>query len=239
MRMRMSGTLVVLGVLGGLLACANDDEAADTTAASTTVVSTTAVPTSTTTPSATIPADLNRFALTLDDVGATWKPSNPLNDADFRDFGGLPCEDMAINPTILERIRPTAGVQFEPSTAGSRHLIEFILSGESARLAADIDVLIGAEQACADQTRAGSESLKVERLTIPDLGEQRAAFLLRGLESEGGTAYWYVRQGIVRVGGIAITIGLTEILSSPTAAPTIPDTEFVRLLTAATARITP
>jgi len=235
--MKVSRMLVVLGVLGGLLACTDDNGASDTTVA-TTVAATSTVPATTAAASTTLPEDLSKYLLTLDDVGSTWKLGHTVGEADFNDFGQLPCPDSAINPTIINRIRPTIGVQFEPSAEGARHLLQFVLTGESTRLAMDLEALIGAEQACADTTPSGSNSFKVERMTIPDLGEQRAAFVLRGLETNGSTSTWYVRQAVVRVGTVAITIGLTEILSSPDAAPSIPDTEFVRILTAATARLT-
>lgn len=234
--MKVSRMWVVLGVLGGLLACTNDDGAGTTTAV-TTVASTTTVPATTAAPSTSAPEDLSRYLLTLADVGANWKLGHSVGEADFNDFGQLPCPDSAINPTIINRIRPTIGVQFEPSAEGARHLLQFVLTGESARLAADIDILIGAEEACAAATPSGSNSFKVERMSIPDLGEQRAAFVLRGLETDGSTSTWYVRQAIVRVGTTAVTIGLTEILPSPEGAPSIPDSEFVRILTAATAHL--
>jgi hypothetical protein len=80
--------------------------------------------------------------------------------------------------------------------------------------------------------------LTVKRLSIPDLGDQRAAFVMTGLdESAGSSATWYVRNAAVRVGPVAIMLGLTEILATPQDKPQISDESFVQLVQTAVGKL--
>jgi hypothetical protein len=87
-----------------------------------------------------------------------------------------------------------------------------------------------AMDACAATTPTSTDagSLTVEPLTIPELGDQRAAYTLIGVESPDTT--WYVRDASVRVGSIAIELALTEILQTPEDEPATSDAEFNQLL---------
>ena len=84
-------------------------------------------------------------------------------------------------------------------------------------------------------TTTGTGTLTVEQFAIPALGDRRAAYILTGVESADST--WYVRDAEVRVGSIAIGVGLTEILPTPQDEPSISDAEFVRILQAAVAKL--
>ena len=88
---------------------------------------------------------------------------------------------------------------------------------------------------CAATTPLTTEtgSLTIEPLAIPELGDQRAAYTLVGVEAPDTT--WYVRDASVRVGSLAVEVGLTEILQTPDAEPSISDDEFVQLLETAVA----
>jgi putative hemolysin len=149
----------------------------------------------------------------------------------------IPCSDNPLNPTIADRLTPIVGVQFEPVDHSSKHLIEFAVTGQPGLLDADLQVRFDAMDACVatTPTSTGTGSLTVELLTISELGDQRAAYTLTGVESPDAT--WVVRDAEVRVGSIVVEISLTEILRSPADQPSISDTEFVQLVQTAVARL--
>lgn len=223
------GLLALLGLAGALVACAGDDATIDTTPAITTPVETTALATA---------DQLDAVLLGVGDVGSAWRLGPAITDADLTDAIQIPCPDTALNPTIGDRLTPITGVQFEPVDQSSRHLIEFALTGRPERLGADLQALFGTLDACAATTPAtiGTASLTVERLAIPDLGEQRAAYAMTGVQ--GPEATWYVRTAYARVGSIAVEIGLTEILPGPDDQPSVGDDEFVQLVQTAVAGLT-
>jgi hypothetical protein len=160
-----------------------------------------------------------------------------LNAADFADSTQIPCPDVALNPTIATRLTPATGVQFEPTDRSYKHLIEFILTGDASRLDADLQASFDAIDSCSTVRPATEETVTVERLAVPELGDQRAAFTLVGRESPDVPSQWYVRYATVRVGHIAVGLGLTEILSTPRQEPDIVDERFVELVETAVAKI--
>lgn len=173
---------------------------------------------------------LDERLLDASDVGPTWQPGPPITDADLTDATQIPCPDTAINPTIAARLTPITGVQFEPVDQSAQHLIEFAVTGQPEQLDADLQVLFDAMDACAatTPTTIGTGSLTVERLTIPELGDQRAAYALIGVESPEAT--WYVRDAEVRVGSVAVEVSLTEILHAADDEPSVSDDEFGQLV---------
>ena len=221
------GVVAVVGLVGALVGCGSDDSAGGSTSSSAAVETT--VP---------ISVDvLSSMLLEVGDVGAGWQAGPEITDADLADATQLPCPDTAINPTIADRLTPATGVQFEPDDQSYRHLVQFIVNGSPDRLAADLQVFHDAMDACAATTPTSTDtgSLTVSRLSIPELGDQGAGYLLVGVESPD--AVWYVRQASVRIGGIAVQVGLTEILQSPQNEPAITDAEFFALLEAAVAKV--
>ena len=222
------GLVALLGLNGVLAGCGGDGVTRDTTPATTAPVET------------TVPLGLEQLdAMLLDasDVGAAWEVGPPITGADLTDAIQLPCPDTGINPTIADRLTPITGVQFEPVDQSSKHLIEFAITGQPGRLDADLQILFEAMNACAaaTPTTIGTGSLTVEPLTIPELGDQHGAYTLIGVESPDTT--WYVRDAEVRVGAIAVKVGLTEILQSPDDEPSISDAEFVQLVQTAVAKL--
>lgn len=222
------GLIAVLGLVGVLIGCGDDDATRETTPATTSSVETT-IPLS--------PEQLEPMLLDASDVGAGWQLGPKITDADLSDATQIPCPDTAINPTIGDRLTPITGVQFEPVDHSSKHLIEFAVTGQPEQLDADLQVLFEAMDACAatTPTSIGSGSLTVEPLTIAELGDQRAAYTLIGVESPDAT--WYIRNADVRVGSTAVKVGLTEILQTPDDEPSISDTEFVQLIQTAVAKL--
>jgi hypothetical protein len=185
-------------------------------------------------------AQLDKMLLDVGDVGAGWQVGPPLNPQDLSDFGQIPCPDSAVNPTITERLTPATGVQFEPTDHSRKHMIEFLVTGNAQRLDRDLQALSGAMEACsmATSTTAGTAgTVKVEKLTLPELGDQRDAYVIAVTGSPDSQATWYVRSAVVRVGSVATSLGLTEILPTPQDQPHISDKEFVKILETAVAKL--
>ena len=236
MRAGMS-LIAVLGLIGGLYACGDDGPSGNTrtpTSSVPAITPTTSTSASTTTISI---AQLDSMLLDIGDVGAGWQLGPQVTDADFSDSVQFPCNDMALNPTIIERLTPITGVQFEPIDGSNKHLIEFLVTGDPGRLALDLQFYFEGMEACAatTPTTTGTGTLTVEPFTIPELGDQRAAYVLTGVESPDAT--WYIRSAEVRVGSVAIQVALTEILSTPDDEPTVADAEYIQLLNTAVAKL--
>lgn len=221
-----AGVLAVAGLLVGLTGCGSDGAPSATTVV-------TAAPTTSAATSTTTVVDLSGRLLTVADVGAGWKLSNPVNEDDLASAAQLPCEDQAINPTIAARLRGVTGVQFEPVDGAYRHLIEFVLVGEPDRLAADIGILDEAMRACPVGVPGGLD--RMDTLALPPLGDQRVG--LHYAATQGPDAVWDIRAATVRVGGRAVHVGLVEILATPDAEPFVSDDGFVALVTTAVARL--
>lgn len=193
-------------------------------------VSSTSSPTSTTAE----PSTLEGFLMTLDDVGAAWRLGGSVGQADFDDANQVPCDDTAVNPTILGRLRPVIGRQFEPGDGSYRHLITTITVGDPGRLSVDLGFLIDAIRACPPSTTFMGSSITIEQLEIPDLGDQRAAFRIEAATSE---PVWVVRTAVVRVDRRYLSVNLTEILESAGSEPVISDAEFVAIVEKAVRRL--
>jgi hypothetical protein len=166
--------------------------------------------------------------LDVGDVGAAWQVGPPLNAAGLSGFTQIPCPDSVVSPTIAQRLTPATGIQFEPANHSRKHMIEFLVTGDAQRLDRDLQALSGAMEACsmAKSTTSGTgASVKVEKFTIPPLGDQRDAYVIAVTGSPDSQATWYVRSAVVRVGSIATSLGLTEILPTPQAQPQISDEE--------------
>lgn len=232
--------VVLLGLAGVLVGCGDDETTRDTTPPTTPSTTPSTAPSTAPSVETTVLPSLEQLdAMLLDvgDVGVAWQLGPAITDADLTDATQIPCPDSAMNPTIADRLTPITGVQFEPVDRSSTHLIQFAVTGVPGRLAADLQALFDSMDACAatTPTSIGTGSLTVEPLTIPDLGDQRGAYVLIGVESPEAT--WYVRDAEVRVGSIAIEVDLTEILRTPDDEPSISDAEFVQLVQTAVANL--
>jgi hypothetical protein len=222
---RISVLLAAAGLMLLAAGCGDDGSSSSTTAPPTTqAVATTASA-----------ATLEAMLLDASDVGEGWRVSNPINADDLAAFGQVPCEDVALNPTIAERLTADTGIQFEPTDGSYKHLIELVLTADPDQLAEDLQSLHDATLSCSSVSTSGT--LAVRELALPELGDQRYGLALTGTESADTTNTWYVRSAVVREGSVAIGIGVTEILPDPAAAPTITDDEMVQLVEAAVARM--
>ena len=224
MRTRMS-IIAALGLALATVSCGDDG-------------TTTTTPTTSVTVTTMSVAELEANLLTVGDLPAGWQLGEPVNEMDFADSMQIPCDDTAINPTIAQRLTPVAGVQFAPSDGSSMHMIELATPGEPDQLTADLNVFIEAFRACAamETPVTAPAEMVITEMTLPTLGDPQAAFAIYATEgtTESGTpVVWYVRIAVVQVGGVIVSIGLTEIVDSMDAAPTTTDEQFVDIVTAA------
>ena len=133
------------------------------------------------------------------DVGSgvsaiTWDDPNPVNEADLSDATGTPCDNTALNPTIIERLRPVTGRQFEPvysptstststptptptSTPGPgpgpnlyQHLIEFLSVGDPTQLGMDMEAMRGAFDGCGERPTWDGAPVSITPLELPESG---------------------------------------------------------------------
>jgi hypothetical protein len=215
-----AGIVAIFGLVVALAACGDSG----TTSQPTTTLS---------------PTQLHAKLLDVGGVGAGWQVGHAVNDADFSDATQIPCEGVTLDPAVTQRLTPVTGVQFEPTDQSYKHLIEFVLTGDPKQLDADLQTYFTTLERCSTvtTTTAGASAVTVNELTIPRLGDQRAAYVLTGKESPGSDITWYGRSAAVRVGSIAIELGLTEILSTTQDKPQISDDGFVKILQTAVAKL--
>lgn len=124
-----------------------------------------------------------------------WDDPNPVNELDLNDATGTPCEDTALNPTIIERLRPVTGHQFEPEyvQGGNQymHLIEFLAVGEPSRLGMDMEAMRGAFEGCPEKPTWNGAPVSITPLELPaagangPLGDQRYAFTVWAMPGMG------------------------------------------------------
>lgn len=225
----MRSRLCVVAVLGLALVplgCGDKEQTATTSAPTT----------STTT---TIPSvdQLQPMLLAASDVGASWQVGHAVTDADFADSVQVPCDSAALDPVVAQRLRAVTGRQFEPTDNSYKHLMQMFTIGESGQLAADFDAYRASIDTCPAGGTWNNAPVTTEKLTIPDLGDQRAAYTVAAADSAESQITWYIRSAMVRVDGVIVGLGLTEVLSSPDQQPAISDAEYVALLEKAVAKV--
>lgn len=241
--------LATAALLAAVAACGSDDSSGSSVVTSATSAPSTQAPTTvpTTSPSGTttvvpstasttVPlAELNSKLLAVSDLPAGWKLASPINEADLSDSWQAPCDDVALNPTIRDRLKAVTGIQFEPADGSYKFLIEFVSTGEATRLARDIEAYIGAFQSC---STTGQNPPTITELALPALGDQRAAFTILAAETAESESVWYGRTAIVRIGRVAIAIGMIEVVPTASPKPTITDAQYVSIVEAAAKRFT-
>lgn len=243
MRARRSHSILVLAALGLAVTAGGcgDDETSGTT-----------VPVETTGPSSTVPVttagpgdELQAMLLTVSDLGTSWKLGSPINEADLSDLANQiaePCPGTAMNPTIAARLAPHHAVQFEASDGGPLMIMATIVAGEGGKLTGDVAAYIGSVQGCIDAgpitpepTDGLAGTIVYTAIALPELGDQRFAWLATSPEPAEGT--WYGRNAVVQVGDVAISVGLLEVISSTDGTPTVSDAEFIDMVKTATERL--
>lgn len=182
-------------------------------------------------------ADAKLRLIDVATVGSSWQVGSPINELDLAAFNQVPCDDLALDATTSSRLTGITGIQFEPINSSGRHLIEMVVSADPKQLTTDIGALIGAFDACAARKTVAVDggSFSIAKLSIGALGDQRGGYTFSGTPSPDGPV-WYGRAAIVRIGSVALTLGLTEILENEQAKPTIGDADFIRIAKTATER---
>lgn len=185
-----------------------------------------------TTPTALSNAQLEARYLALSDLGAGWRAGSPITPNDISSFAhAVPCSEARVDSAVAQRLTPVSGIQFEATDGSSRTVQEFGLTGDPSQLHSDLQALIKSFDACAAQTATTTETnkLTVKRLAIPNLGDQRAGYVLSDSESLSGPTL-YVRNAAVRVGSVLIGVGLTEIHATAQDKPQVSDDTFVKIV---------
>lgn len=133
------------------------------------------------------------------------------------------------DPALASRLTAVTGIQFEPTDHSYKHLIELVVTGDPAQLGADLQKFISAMDSCAAKTATSTATSKltVKQMAIPQLGDQRVAYLT--ITPVNGAAF-YGRGAMVRFRSVAVVVGLTEGLYSPRGTPQISDSTFVSIV---------
>lgn len=233
---------VVVGLLVALVACGSDATDGPAAVATSTTPGTTAAPTTvaptTLAPTTSAPSgDVTAMLLTVADVGDGWQQASPVGEADFDDSWQIPCDDVAINPMFVDRLRPSAGIQFEPIDGSYRHLIQMVTTGAADELAPALDAYTGAVASCGSEALWFGAVVTVTPLDLGELGDQRAAYTVVASEGDGTNPMsLHQRNAVVRVGDHIVTIGLVEVLDGEGAQLTVSDAQFSDLVRTAVAK---
>lgn len=233
---RLLGATVSVAALVALaVGCSDSKTESTTTAPGTTEAPTTAPNTGTTEPggpTSSLPEGIETKLLTAEEVGSTWKLGPEVNEMDLTMNVEI-CPGVVLDAGRAKRLSGRVGVQFEPSDKSSRHLMEQFLIGDPAKLNSDLRVYFDTLTVCpVDPAGAEGTYLSLQPLDVPVLGDQSLGVAIKAQESASGPV-WFVRQAVVRVGGTAVALGLTEILPSATAQPNISDNGFYAIVTKA------
>lgn len=203
-------------------ACGDDDEKGDTTPTTTTTAVPTTIPTT---------AQLEAMLLTADDIEG-WQVGEDINPQDLASSSQLPCEGVTLDPAVAERLIAETGVQFVPAGEQYANLIELLITGDAAQLEDDLHAYREAFQSCLAATSTTSDTQVGGReLSLPDLGDQQWAYAV----TMGGKPVGY--SSYVRVGSVAVNLGVYEPLFEGETESKIGDDEFVTLLETAIAKV--
>lgn len=207
--------------------CSDDDDVADTTV---TTATTMGVP-----PAAAVEAML----LTADEIEAQFggDPGWTVEPIDYEEglsgYLQLRCDDVVLDPTIVERLTAAAGIDGGRED-GNANLAEFLLAGDAEQLSADLDAWRAADESCAATPSTTADTSATRELAVPELGDEQ--FAETGTcEGWGPDSQSY--SALVRIGTVAIIVGVCEGAVSEGAELLISDEEFVQLLEAAVAKV--
>jgi len=247
---------VTLGAVLTVSACGGDKDAAETTttaaavettapAETTTVPETTEAPT--TVPETTMPEPSTTAAtglalglLTQEDVGSAWKRSNDLSVEDLSSIGDEPCLGATVDAKIVERLKSTVGVQYEPAEGELSGMQQLALEGDAAQLTADLDVLFKAIGSCLDKdiTAPEGEKVRYTAMSLPaGIADQVMGIAVVANEPPDFQRTWRGFSAVARVDGKVFLLNAFEILPTPETAATITAEAFTTVLQNAVARM--
>jgi hypothetical protein len=181
-------------------------------------------------------AQLHARLLTADDVGTQWKAGEPINSEDLAAFAQTPCAAATINPAVVKRLTAVVGAQFEPVDRSYRHLIELVVTGDATQLHKDLQSVFSAIESC-DAAGSAGVRVTVTQLSIPELGDQRAAYAVTQNPPDGSPAAMSLRTAYVRLGTVAVVVGLVDFRASKDGVSLVSDDNFRALLTKATTKL--
>jgi len=225
--MRTLICFVAASVLAVTIASCGDDEAGKTTA---TTAATMTIPPS---------AEAETMLLTVDDIEANvgGDPGWTVEPIDYEEgltgYLRLPCDDVVLDPTIVERLTAEVGIDAGRED-GNANLLEFLITGDAEQLSADLEAWGSADASCAATPSTSDDATPTRELALPELGDQQYA--------EAGTCEGWGPDSqsyfaLVRVGTVAILVRVCEGAVSEGAELLISDEEFVQLLEAAVAKV--
>jgi hypothetical protein len=218
--MRALVCLAAASVLAVTMVSCGDDDAGETTATT---------PATMTVPSA---AAVEAMLLTVDDIEANigGDPGWTVEPIDYEEglagFLQLPCDDVVLDPTIVERLTADAGIDAGRED-GNANLLEFLITGDAEQLSADLRAWADAEESCA---ATPSTSPDTRELVLPELGDEQYAEAGGTCEGWAPDSQNYV--ALVRIGTVAILVTVCE-----GAELLISDEEFAQLVEAAAAKV--
>lgn len=178
---------------------------------------------------------LRAHLLDASDVGPSWQPGQAINPQDLAAFSQAPCEPATLEPSVADRLTAVTGTQFEPATPAYRHLIELVVTGDAPQLSDDLRTLFSTIESCSPHP--GKATVSVHRLTIPSLGDQQAAYDVIQTLPRNTTTALSVRVGYVRMGSVAVLVGLSDFQASAQGVSQVSDSTFRSILRAATTKL--
>lgn len=182
-------------------------------------------------------SQLHARLLNADDVGASWKVGHSINAEDLAAFAQAPCESATISPALVKRLTAVTGTQFEPVDRAYRHLIELVVTGDPKQLDNDLQSVFTAIESCPSGGAAAGSAVAVTKLSIPKLGDQQAAYAVTQKSQGSSATALLLRAGYVRLGSVAVVVGLTDFQASSEGISQIGDDTFRALVTKATTKL--
>jgi hypothetical protein len=174
--------------------------------------------------------------LTVSDLGTGWQPGAAINASDLAAFAQLPCEQSSLEPAVAKRLTAVTGVQFDPSDRSYKQLIELVVTGAPSQLDRDLRSLFDGIAACSGEA-ASSAKVIVKSLSIPPLGDQRAAYSITQSGSSSAATTLCVRVGYVRLGSVAVALGLADFQATARGGSLLSDGTYVQFLKTAVAKL--
>ncbi len=183
-------------------------------------------------------ADLTGLLLAPEDVPGDWVVVTEAMAADFGSVADLPCEDTAVNPTIVERLTAEAGVIIEPADGSLQGIRQVLVDGEADQLGSDLDAVFGELESClgSESTAPDGERLTSEVFAVPEFGDQRTAIVTVVGEPPDFETTWQVHSLFVRVDDVAMQLVQFEIVRGGDE-PTVTDDEVLALFETAVERL--
>ena len=184
-------------------------------------------------------AQIHSRLLNAADVGAAWKTGQAINAQDLAAFAQAPCESARTNQDVARRLTAVAGAQFEPVDRSYRHLIELVVTGSRDQLDNDLHNVFSTIESCnsGGASSATGPKTAVKKLAIRPLGDQQAAYTVIQTTPLGSANALSLRAAYVRLGSVAVMVGLFDFQTSAEGASQVSDDAFRAIVAKATAKL--